>query len=103
MTRFHIFVALYLFAVVATCTLGAMFNDEHGVGMSVAVLLTLPWCYVVGRLGVWAHFDALFTLYDIPLICLSALLNVVVASLAHRYYLRNISTPFPHVAPGHDK
>ena len=84
--RFWIFVLVYLAFVSTAIATGPAGGDLNGAGMACAILLTLPWFYLIGLL--------MPSGLDLPLALLLALcsvLNVFVAILGWRIRARRLS------------
>lgn len=78
-------VAVYILCVVATFLFGVVARDEHGVSFVPAIVLSLPWVYVLPFIAErTGGFSALTAYYDLPFFAICALMNVGVAETVRR-------------------
>ena len=100
--RSRVFVAvcwIYMSVVGAAFLFGLFAKDDFGVSFLPAMLLTLPWPYVLLRITQPLGLIPLLTAYyDLPLFVISALLNVGIAETVRRVRAR-ASEQFIHIAP----
>jgi len=74
-------------------------KEEHGVSFLPAVLLTLPWFYVLPYIAELLRlFPLLTAYYDLPLFATAAFLNVAIAEGLRRLRAR-ASEESIHIAP----
>jgi hypothetical protein len=65
--------SIYLLFVAAAFLFGLLMKEEHGVSFIPAVLLTLPWFYVLPCIAELLRlFPVLTAYYDLPLFATSA-------------------------------
>lgn len=91
--RFRIFVLVYLAFVAIAIAAGPAGGNLNGAGMACAILLTLPWFYVIGLL--------IPPIFDLPLpviLSLCSALNVITAVVVRRIRAKRLSQSL-HVTP----
>jgi hypothetical protein len=80
---------LYLLAVILAFVVGVVTKDDHGVSFIPTAILTLPFSFLCTVLPLpdWI-FSGVTAFYDLPLFLASALLNICLAELIRRIYVR---------------
>lgn len=87
--RFIMVCCLYFAAVAVAFVFGLAEKDADGVSFIPTIIITLPWFFVpsIASFPDWL-FSFLTAFYDLPLFLFSALLNVGIAKLIRRFYIR---------------